>query len=169
MSRWPRARALAAAHNTLIAGDWNRASLTSPSTPPSSLTCGEGDRIRLDVEDLRLNPAVTPTLALGFHELATNAAKYWALSNPTGRLWFTSRVGSGERGEELRLTWQEQGGPDVQPPEALGFGMTMLSRTIEYQHSGKVELDWRREGLVCRLILPLPESSAAKRSNSSGN
>ncbi len=111
---------------------------------------------------------MTPTLALGFHELATNAAKYWALSNPTGRLWFTSRVGSGERGEELRLTWQEQGGSDVQPPEALGFGMTVLSRTIEYQHSGKVELDGRREGLVCRLVLPLSKSSAAKRSNSRG-
>jgi hypothetical protein len=56
----------------------------------------------------------------------------------------------------------------VQPPEALGFGMTMLSRAIEYQHSGKVELDWRRQGLVCRLVQPFPESSASKRSNPAG-
>jgi hypothetical protein len=56
----------------------------------------------------------------------------------------------------------------VQPPEALGFGMTVLSRTLEYQHSGKVELDGQREGLDCRLVLPLSKSSAAKWSNSSG-
>jgi PAS domain S-box-containing protein len=164
-----RLQALSAAHNALIARDWNWASLTSLVHTALEPYIGEDDRIRLDVEDLRLNQEVTLTLALGFHELATNAAKYGALSKPTGRLSFTSRVGSGERGEELRLVWQEHSGPDVQPPETLGFGLTMLSRAIEHQHSGRVELDWRREGLVCRLILPLPESAAAKRSNSSWN
>jgi hypothetical protein len=66
MSRGPERGALAAATTPPSRATGNRGSLTSPSTPPLEPSCGEGDRVRLDVEDLRLNPAVTPTLALGF-------------------------------------------------------------------------------------------------------
>ena len=60
--------------------------------------------------------------------------------------WGQDGVRTLRRVPELRLIWQEQGGPDVQPPEILGFGTTMLSRAIEHQQIGRVELDWRERG-----------------------
>jgi PAS domain S-box-containing protein len=150
-----RLQALSAAHGVLLAGDWKGASLSSLVRTSLEPYLGEGDRVHLDIRDLRLEPEAALTLALGLHELATNAAKYGALSSPTGRISLTAQVHPGAKGNELRIVWQERGGPAVAPPAVAGFGTTMLSQAIEYQHEGRAELDWRTEGLVCRLALPL--------------
>jgi PAS domain S-box-containing protein len=157
-----RLQALNVAHTALIAGDWSWASLASLVRTALEPYLGEDDRIRLDVEDLRLNPDFALTLALGLNELATNAVKYGALASPAGRVTLTARVEAGESGDELRLVWQEDGGPAVDATAVAGFGTIMLSQAIEYQHQGKVELDWRKEGLVCRLSLPLNEAAHAR-------
>jgi PAS domain S-box-containing protein len=159
-----RLQALSAAHNALIAGEWNWASLASLVRTALEPYMGEGAGIRLDLEDLKLNPQFALTLALGLNELATNAVKYGALASPSGRVTLTARVGAGESGDELRLAWQEDGGPAVDAPALAGFGTTMLRQAIEYQHEGKVELDWRKEGLICRLTFPI--ARAATRSGS---
>ena len=151
-----RLKALSAAHSALIAEDWKWASLTSLVQTALEPYLGVGDRLRLDVRDLRLDPDFALTLALGLNELATNAAKYGALASPTGRITLTARVEAGESGEEFRLVWQEDGGPEVDAaPAVAGFGTTTLSQAIEYQHEGQVELDWRKEGLICRMTLPI--------------
>jgi PAS domain S-box-containing protein len=154
-----RLQALNAAHNALIAGSWNWASLASLVRTALEPYVGDGDRIRLDVEDLQLNPDFALTLALGLNELATNAVKYGALASPTGRVTLTARVEAGESGDDFRLVWQEDGGPAVEPPTAGGFGTTVLSQAVEYQHEGKVELDWRKQGLICRLTLPMARAT----------
>jgi two-component sensor histidine kinase len=159
-----RLQALNAAHNALIAGNWNWASLASPVHTALEPYLGDGDRLRLDVRDLRLNPDFALTLALGLNELATNAAKYGALASPTGRLTLTARVEADESGDEFRLVWQEDGGPAVEPPAVAGFGTSMLSQAVEYQHEGKVELDWRKEGLVCQLTVPLQRATSPSAS-----
>jgi two-component sensor histidine kinase len=156
-----RLQALNVAHTALIAGDWNWASLAPLVQTALEPYLGEGDRIRLDVEDLRLKPELALTLALGLNELATNAAKYGALANPGGRVTLTVRVEAGESGDELRLVWREDGGPVVDAPAVTGFGTSMLSQAIEYQHEGEVELDWRKEGLVCRLTLPIARAASS--------
>jgi PAS domain S-box-containing protein len=156
-----RLQALNVAHTALIAGDWNWASLASLVQTVLEPYLGEGNRIRLDVQDLRLNPEFAVTLASALNELATNAAKYGALASPAGRVTLTARVEAGESGNELRLVWQEDGGPAVDAPALAGFGTTMLSQAIEYQHDGKVELDWRKEGLVCRLTLPIARAASS--------
>ena len=89
----------------------------------------------------------------------SNAAKYGALSSPTGRISLTAHVQSAENGEELRIVWQETGGPAVETPAVVGFGTTMLKQALEYQHEGRAELDWRKQGLVCRLTLPLNQDA----------
>ena len=159
-----RLQAFNAAHHALIAEHWNWASLTSLVRTTLEPYLGEGDRIRVDVQDLRLDPEFALTLALGLNELATNAAKYGALANPGGRVTLTARVESGESGDELRLVWQEDGGPAVDAPAVAGFGTTMLSQAIEYQHEGRIELDSRKEGLVCRLTLPLVRARSSSGS-----
>jgi PAS domain S-box-containing protein len=158
-----RLQALAAAHNALITGDWTWASLPTLVQTALEPYIGDDDRIRLDIQDLRITPDLALTLALGLHELATNAAKYGALSSPTGRIALTARSEQGGSGEELRLVWQEDGGPAVARPAVPGFGTSMLSQAMQYQHKGTVELDWRKEGLICRLSLPLTKSSPASR------
>jgi two-component sensor histidine kinase len=83
------------------------------------------------------------------HELATNAAKYGALSAASGRVdlkW------SHEADGELHLLWTETGGPKVQEPTRKGFGGRVIERLIT-QSSGKTRFDWRAEGLVCEITL----------------
>jgi two-component sensor histidine kinase len=83
------------------------------------------------------------------HELATNAAKYGALSTANGRVdlkW------SQEANGPLRLRWIETGGPTVQPPTRTGFGGRVIEQMIA-QLKGKSRFDWRAEGLVCEITL----------------
>jgi PAS domain S-box-containing protein len=154
-----RLQALAAAHNALIADDWAGASLAAVIQTTLEPYLGDDDRIRLDIHDLRITPELALSLALGVHELATNAVKYGALSSPAGRIALTAHLERGGSGEALRLVWQEDGGPAVARPAVPSFGTSMLSQAIQYQHKGTVEFDWRKQGLVCRLSLPLATSS----------
>jgi PAS domain S-box-containing protein len=155
-----RLQALNAAHNALIAGSWHWASLSSLVRTTLEPYLDDGDRIRLDIQDLQVNPDFALTLALGLNELATNTAKYGALSSPVGTITLMARVEPGESGDEFRLLWQEDDGPAVEAPGLAGFGTSMLSQAIRYQHEGEVELDWRKEGLVCRITVPIAKAAS---------
>jgi two-component sensor histidine kinase len=90
-------------------------------------------------------------LALVLHEQATNAVKYGALSTPDGRLRIETRIEDGA----LWLEWRESGGPRVAgPPERPGFGTLLAGRSLSGQVGGRMEQDWRPEGLVVRLTVP---------------
>lgn len=101
-----------------------------------------------------LNPAVddrsaTP-LALLFHELATNAAKYGALSTATGKVYLDVL----EDGDEIRIDWREEGGPPVEPTGHEGFGSRLMALSVERQLGGRMVRDWRAEGLAISLWIP---------------
>ena len=97
-----------------------------------------------------LLPATAQAVALALHELATNAAKYGALSTETGTLSVTWRAD----GDALVLDWTETGGPPTAEPARLGFGLTIVRSSIEAQFRGGVSYEWRREGLRCTLSIP---------------
>jgi two-component sensor histidine kinase len=88
-----------------------------------------------------------------FHELATNAAKYGALSVPHGRVevsWAPA-----PDGRSLELSWTERGGPPIEaPPARRGFGSGLLERGLARQLGGQVAIEFPREGLRCRTRLP---------------
>ncbi|WP_354124875.1 HWE histidine kinase domain-containing protein [Bradyrhizobium sp. LA6.10] len=89
-------------------------------------------------------------LALIFHELATNAAKYGSLSREGGRVavtWSTEE-------ERVRIVWTEDGASDLQAPAAAGFGTKLVETTIE-RVGGEIERDWLKRGLCVRITLPL--------------
>ena len=88
---------------------------------------------------------------LFLHELATNAAKYGALSVTNGRV---NMNWSDETHGQLRVRWTETGGPKVQEPTRTGFGGRIIERLIG-QQSRKASFDWREEGLVCEITLPV--------------
>ena len=103
-----------------------------------------GGRVRLDGPAVTLPADIAQTLSMALHELATNAVKYGALSSPAGRLAVGWRV----EGEDVLLEWEELGGPSIDgPPRQEGFG----SRLIQQSFGGAASLEWRREGLLCRM------------------
>jgi PAS domain S-box-containing protein len=115
-----------------------------------------GLHLGLDGPDVSLGPGAATGLALVLHELATNAAKYGALSVPEGRLDLGWQLGGGR----LELSWREAGGPPVTPPRHAGFGSRLARLTIEGQLGGDLAQDWRAEGLVVVLSLPLDRLGA---------
>jgi two-component sensor histidine kinase len=82
----------------------------------------------------------------------TNSAKYGALSTLSGQLSITWE----SEDAILALTWKETGGPLVQAPTTRGFGTRSLMASVESQLGGQALFDWRAEGLICRLLIPLP-------------
>jgi two-component sensor histidine kinase len=96
-----------------------------------------------------LEPTVAQAIAVTLHELATNAAKYGALSQPNGKLnvrW------SDVADRQLRLSWTETGGPAVQKPEREGVGSRIIEAMIG-QQKGQAHFDWREQGLICDITL----------------
>lgn len=108
-------------------------------------------RIQISGPDVMLTPPAAQSASMALHELATNAAKYGALSQPQGRVsleWTWSNDG------RLNLIWTESGGPPVREPTHFGFGTRVITGTIQKQLGGEVEFVWRPEGLRCRFTLP---------------
>jgi two-component sensor histidine kinase len=112
----------------------------------------EVGRITAEGVPLTVGPNATTALTLVLHELATNALKYGALSTAAGRLAIAWRLD----GDRLVLTWQESGGPAVEaPPATEGFGSQLARKSITGQLGGRVDFDWRREGLNLTMTLPV--------------
>jgi two-component sensor histidine kinase len=108
--------------------------------------------LTIDGPRLLVKPKQALTLSLVFHELAANAAKYGALSVPAGQVGIRWEI-DGER--NLRLTWQESGGPRVAPPRRLGFGSQMIEFNVTHEFGGNAVLDYQAAGVRCLLVLPL--------------
>jgi two-component sensor histidine kinase len=111
-----------------------------------------GGRVTWDGPAVVLDSDTVTAVAMALHELATNALKYGALSRPDGRIaidWSLRADGA------LVLCWRESGGPPVAPPTRQGMGTMVVTMGIRDQLGGDVRFDWRREGLVCELIVPL--------------
>ena len=116
--------------------------------------------VGVDGPDLALPPKVAVSLALGLHELCTNAAKYGALSVPTGEVtlvWATA----GRDPRRLILRWAELGGPAVRPPERKGFGTRLIEIGLARELGGEVRLEFKPAGVVCEITVPLGSEAPA--------
>jgi len=90
------------------------------------------------------------------HELATNAAKYGALSDGKGRVEVTWSCAAGG---QLSVRWTERGGPPVETPTREGFGTHIVGRIVREQLKGEMRLDWNPAGLECEIVLPITSNS----------
>jgi two-component sensor histidine kinase/PAS domain-containing protein len=149
-----RLEALAAAHNLLTSTSWESAPIADVVHAALAAFCPP-DRCTVEGPRLAVPPQTAVTLALALHELATNAAKYGALSTPEGRIAVRWTVAS----DQLELTWTERGGPPVTPPEQRGFGTRMIERTLASEFGGKVDIDFAPAGVTCTMVAPLPRSA----------
>lgn len=153
-----RIQSLDAANDLLVNERWEGASihdLVERALAPFRLA--EADSFVIAGPALRLPPRIAVGLALALHELATNAAKYGALSNSAGRVELSWSVADGARPHRLHLGWNEIGGPPVAPPSRTGFGSKLIQRVLTSDIGGTVELDYATAGLAFRMIAPLPD------------
>ena len=146
-----RIQALAHVHALFVETRWAGANLQNLVEQELSPYC-QGDTKRAVVEgaSVILQPDAAQAIAICLHELATNAAKYGALSVPNGKIqvgW--SRVADGP----IVLRWTETDGPAVKPPTRKGFGTRVMESMIQ-QEMGEFRLDWRVEGLACEISMP---------------
>jgi two-component sensor histidine kinase len=148
-----RLTALAAAHDVLTRQNWEAGSvlhIVAEATAPHH--AGDG-RLTAEGPNVDLEPKTAVALALAMHELATNAVKYGALSTARGRVDVRWSIEAGV----LKLTWRETGGPPVVAAQIeRGFGARLLEQGLAGELDGSVTLDFRPEGLVCRMEAPLP-------------
>lgn len=144
-----RIRAMARAHTLLSQARWEGADL-SQLVNEELEPYAEGDRITVHGPAVAIRPAVAQNFALAIHEMATNAAKYGALSTPQGKLDVMWTL----QPETLVLTWSESSGPQTAAPRKLGFGSKVIEASIKRQLGGVIEKEWAADGL--RAIVRVP-------------
>jgi two-component sensor histidine kinase/DNA-binding response OmpR family regulator len=146
-----RIGALSNAHRLLAGSRWEGADLNRLVDEEfAPYRAGGKERVSAQGPVIVLPPATAQTIALALHELATNAAKYGALSDETGRVNLSWRLAQGK----LELLWQESGGPTITPPNRRGYGSRAIVAGIERQLGGVVKFDWQPSGLCCTLSVP---------------
>jgi PAS domain S-box-containing protein len=156
-----RLMALSDAHNLLTEHNWEGATLDEVVRIALRPHRTEGDyRDRFSAEGpiVNLLPKTALAIAMAFHELATNALKYGALSNEGGRVRIRWDVISDAGQPRLRVVWTESGGPSVTPPSRTGFGTRLIERGLAAELGGSVSLSYPPTGVVCTVDTPMPST-----------
>ena len=156
-----RLLALSQTHNLLNQASWQSASLHDiVCAELAPHTHGDPGRFSLAGQDVRLRPEAAVTLGMVFHELTTNAAKYGALSLPSGHVQVTWNVNTCAAERRIHLEWQEMHGPPVRVPRRKGFGSRLIERDLGRQLASEVRLEFLPEGVRCVMALPLERVAA---------
>jgi len=145
--------ALSQTHNALTRRSWERAHLKE--LLDQQLGPYPKEQVRLDGPEVDLAPREALALGMVFHELATNAAKYGALSAPPGRVRVSWEVIPGGAHPQLLMDWTESGGPAVVQPARRGFGMRMVQGAVTGELGGSADLGFEPAGFHGRLSIPL--------------
>jgi two-component sensor histidine kinase len=152
-----RIRALSATHDLLTQSDWGttpiRAVVEAELLP---YTRGSDHQVELQGPDIELAPNDALSLGLATHELATNAAKYGALSTPGGKVAVHWKLIAPAL---VRVEWQESGGPPVAQERGRGFGTDLIERIVAHELKNPVELSFNPEGVRCVLTIPVRQPS----------
>lgn len=143
-----RISAMGVAHDQLLQQDWEAASLYRVIRPMLEVH-GDGGRIVTAGPDVELGPKATVSISLLLHELATNAAKYGALSVPDGKVDLSWQIELAGDVPMLRMTWEESGGPLVSEPTRRSFGSRLIKMGL--LGNGGVDKQWLPSGLVAKL------------------
>lgn len=114
-------------------------------------------RIHISGPDVRVKPAVAQILGMALHELATNAAKYGALSTSAGQIWVEWSLTDGTTAPYFEMTWREAGGPVTRPPSRKGFGYAVIVEMVEYSLNGRVQLNFAPMGATWTFIGHSPD------------
>jgi two-component sensor histidine kinase len=155
-----RLGALAEAHNLLSQDKWQGSELhdvVNRVLQPYLLNNPE--RVRMFGPQVPLSPRLAVVLSMIVHEIATNAAKYGALSNDTGTVALDWEIIADNAGPKLRMIWAEAGGPHVTAPVQRGFGSRLIERSARDQLGGEATVDFLPRGVVYTVACSLEDKS----------
>jgi len=141
-----RLSSLSRAQDLLVHADWQQADLRA--IVQQALSPYPADAFAVSGPSVFLPPKAVVSLSLALHELATNAAKYGALSVLGGQVsisWKFERVGD----DRLTIIWEECGGPEVMPPARKGFGSTLVERLLAAELKGQTKFSYEKSGVIC--------------------
>jgi two-component sensor histidine kinase len=149
-----RLLALGRVHDLLLQTHWTSTPLAAIlKTAIDPFDVGGGGRFFVQTSNIEVGSGAVLPLAMVLNELCTNAVKYGALSNATGRVEISSVID--ESGRQFRLTWVEKGGPAVHTPARRGFGTRLIEHSFVSQLQGQARLAFEPSGVVCVLDIPL--------------
>lgn len=150
-----RLNAISEANRLLKQSGWTSTPLRSLIMNGVATFIGDAQgRVEARGPDLVVKGNVATALGMSIHELCTNAVKYGALSNDSGRILIEWAIEPGEKAEVFSLLWTEVGGPPVTRPDRTGFGSKVIRHALSAQTGGVVEITHEPTGLVCRLTAP---------------
>ncbi|MEO8777545.1 MAG: HWE histidine kinase domain-containing protein [Rhodanobacter sp.] len=158
-----RLHAMARTYKLLTESGWSRMALRDLLNDELSVASGSA-RFALSGPEVGLNPREALGLSMVLHELTTNAVKYGALSNETGRVEVTWACDP--HNGEVDLAWIESGGPPVAPPTRRGFGTLLIDRQLAYELDGTSDLDFAPEGLAVKFHIPRLSTESSQETTS---
>ncbi len=150
-----RLMALATSHDLLTEKDWVSAPMREVALRSLAPFDANGDgscRFVITGDDLELKPKPALAIAMGLHELATNAVKHGALSAEGGKVDLAWQVNAND---VLQLRWVERGGPRVAPPSRTGFGRRLIERGLVHELAGSARIDFDPDGVICEIEIPM--------------
>lgn len=148
-----RIRALSATHDLLTKSDWGTTPIRAVVEAELLPYAQEGDHeVELEGPEIELAPNDALSLGLATHELATNAAKYGALSQSGGKVAVHWKLVAPAL---MRIEWKETGGPPVAPQRGRGFGTDLIERIVAHELKNPVELAFEPDGVRCVLTVPV--------------
>jgi len=150
-----RLEALGSAIEQLLSHEWQAAPLSTLVKQALAHFTLYTDRVQFDGPTVTIGPKAAMTLTLAFHELATNAIKYGALSNDTGMIDLSWKVVGSGINAEIWLQWAERGGPPVVKLDRQGFGTRLICTATGRSLQGCAELDLSQSGAVWSLVAPI--------------
>jgi PAS domain S-box-containing protein len=158
-----RLQALATSHDLLVQESWYGVSLIELVRSQLGHYLDRlGAQVSFDGPTVVLKPEAAQSLGLALHELATNAAKYGALSVPAGKVAITWHRLPASEGNGVEVSWEEQQGPKVKTPRERGFGTMVIEQNLTRSLDAEVDLTFSPEGLRCRIVLPVTQLSVGR-------
>ena len=158
-----RLQALAASHDLLVRESWYGASLNELiRSQLGGYLDGSVGRVSIEGPPIALKPEAAQNLGLALHELAVNAAKFGALSVPTGRVSISWSRHEGVAGNAIELDWRERLGPKVKVRRRKGFGSMVIERNLARALDAEVVMEFDPDGLRCHIVIPANQILAAR-------
>jgi len=158
-----RLQALAASHDLLVRESWYGASLGELiRSQLSTYLDGSAVQVSIDGPAIALKPEAAQNLGLAIHELATNAAKFGALSVSTGRVSISWVQQENSTNKSIELDWRESLGPRVKVRRKKGFGSMVIERNLARALDAEVKLEFDPGGLHCHIVIPSNQILAAR-------
>jgi PAS domain S-box-containing protein len=158
-----RLQALATSHDLLVQEGWYGASLYElVRSQIGHHLDSRGSQVSMEGPAVLLRPEAAQNLGLALHELATNAAKYGALSVPKGRISIKWRKVNKNGAGGIEIKWVETGGPEVEEPQRRGFGTLVIKRNLSRALDADVDLSFPSDGVRCLISIPETHLTTAR-------